>query len=321
MEQTEILSRERLWSPRVGAAAVLGAILALAGFVLLQTSLGGDANFESLAEAHDNASTVWMAGVATCLGYILLTAPLFFLFRAAQVRSPRVKNQLLGLVILGPLLLGISAPLISGGTQEAATTYLDGKAELKLTPAEAKKECADDRDGKSAEEFAEEFEPAGGETAAAACEAKKSEEDKASNAIRDASLLKMGQFVGLAGGLSLVIGMLYTGLWAMRTGLLTRFWGSLGMAVGFASLIGFSPLTFLWFLYVGVLLLGVIPGGKPPAWAAGEAVPWPTPGEKAAAEMEPPDPDAIDVDSSEVDPTPPSGNGSGEPPRKRKRRG
>ncbi len=36
-------------------------------------------------------------------------------------------------------------------------------------------------------------------------------------------------------------------------------------------------------------MLGALPGGKPPAWEAGEAIPWPTPGEKAAAELEPED--------------------------------
>ncbi|MBK5221262.1 MAG: hypothetical protein JJE35_16005 [Thermoleophilia bacterium] len=312
MDTTEILSRERLWSPRVGVAAVVGGLLALLGFILLQGAIGGDANFESLGEAHKNSSTVWLAGAATCIGYLLLTAPLYFLFRAAQVRSPRVKNQMVGIVILGPLLLGLSAPLISGGTQEAANKYLDGNAKLTLTPAEAKNECADDKQDKSAEEFAEDFEPSAGQTPLAACEDKKTEEDKASNAIRDSTLLKIGQFAGLAGGFSLLVGLLYTGLWTMRTGLLTRFWGSLGMAVGFASLIGFSPLTFIWFIYVGILLLGILPASKPPAWEAGEAVPWPTPGEKAAAAMEPEDPDTIDVGSAEVDPT--------EQPRKRKRR-
>ena len=164
MNASEVLSRERLWSARVGIASVVGGILALVGFVLLQSSLGGDANFESLEEAHKNSSTVWLAGIATCIGYLLLTVPLFFLFRAAQVRSPRVKNQMVGLVILGPLLLGISAPLISGGTQEAANQYLDGKAKLTLSPAEAKKECAEDKQDKSAEEFAEDFEASAGQT-------------------------------------------------------------------------------------------------------------------------------------------------------------
>ncbi len=322
MSRKEILSRESAWFTRVGIAGILGGLFALVGFVLLQSSIGGDANFESLTEAHNNGGTVWIAGVLTCVGYLLVAAPLFFLFLAAKARSERVRNQMVGLVLLGPLLLGFSAPLISGGTQEAANTYLDGKAELKLTPAEAKEDCVEDREDSSAEEFAEDFPATGGQTTLAACEEKKSEEDRASNAIRDSTLLKIGQFAGLAGGLSLVAGLLYTGLWAMRTGLLTRFWGSLGMAVGFASIIGFSPLTFLWFIYVGLMLAGILPGGRPPAWEAGKAVPWPTPGEKAAAEMEPPDPDAIDVEATE-DPgeagTLPSGDD--EPPRKRKKRG
>ena len=72
----------------------------------------------------------------------------------------------------------------------------------------------------------------------------------------------------------------------MRTGLLTRFWGSLGMALGAASFI-FFQFALLWFVYLGLLLLGWRSRRQPPAWAAGEAIPWPTPGEKAAAELEP----------------------------------
>jgi uncharacterized membrane protein len=322
--KSQILARERPWFVRVGLAGVLGGILALAGFILLQNSISGDANFESLIEAHENSSGVWLAGALTCLGYLLVAAPLFFLFRAAQARSDRVKNQMVGIVLIGPLLLGLSAPLISGGTQEAANTYLDGNAKLTLTAAEAKEQCTEDKEEKSAEDFAKDFPEVDGKAGIAACEEKKSKESEASNAIKDSSLLKIGQFAGLAGGLSLVIGLLYTGLWSMRTGLLTRFWGSLGMAVGFASIIGFSPLTFLWFIYVGLLLAGILPGARPPAWEAGEAVPWPTPGEKAAAEMEPADEEAIDVSSEEIsdagESAPENGSG-GEPPRKRKKRG
>ncbi len=73
----------------------------------------------------------------------------------------------------------------------------------------------------------------------------------------------------------------------MRTGLLTRFWGSLGIALGVAALLLLIQFTLLWFLYFGLLVLGWVPGGRPPAWAAGEAIPWPTPGEKAAAEISP----------------------------------
>jgi hypothetical protein len=324
VSKSQILARESRWFVRVGVAAIAGGIFALVGFVLLQSAIGGDANFESLVEAHDNSGKVWAAGALTCLGYLLVGAPLYFLFRAAQSRSDRVKNQMVGLVLLGPLLLGISAPLISGGTQEAATSYIDGKVAPEKDAAEVKKECAEEKEDLSAEDFAKDFPEADGKTGLAACEAKTTEESKATAAIKDSTLLKIGQFAGLAGGLSLVVGLLYVGLWSMRTGLLTRFWGSLGMAVGFASIIGFSPLAFIWFIYIGLMLTGAM-RGRPPAWEAGEAIPWPTAGEKAAREMEPSDPGAIDVDSEEVgDPDPGAtngnGNGGGEPPRKRKKR-
>lgn len=321
MSKSQIVAREGQWFTRVGIAGVLGGVLALIGFILLQSAIGGDANFESLLEADENSGNVWLAGILTGIGYFLVAAPLYFLFRAAQARSERVKNQMVGLVLLGPLLLGISAPLISGGTQEAATSYIDGKVEPDKTAGEIKDECAEDKEDKSAEDFEKDFPEVEGKTGLAACEDKKTEESKASQAIKDSTLLKIGQFAGLAGGLSLVVGLLYVGLWTMRTGLLTRFWGSLGMAVGFASIIGFSPLTFLWFIFVGLMLTGAM-RGRPPAWEAGEAIPWPSPGEKAAEELQPSDPDAIDVDSEEVDPPGPNGDGNGgEPPRKRKKRG
>ena len=75
----------------------------------------------------------------------------------------------------------------------------------------------------------------------------------------------------------------------MRTGLLSRFWGSLGMALGVATLIGLVFFLLIWLVYFALLVLGKVPNGKPPAWERGEAVPWPTPGEKAAAELEPED--------------------------------
>ena len=91
---------------------------------------------------------------------------------------------------------------------------------------------------------------------------------------------------GLGGQLGFAVAMFYTALHAMRTGLLTRFWGSLGMALGAVSFI-FFQFALLWFVYLALLLLGRVPGGRPPAWAAGEAIPWPSPGEKAAADLSP----------------------------------
>jgi hypothetical protein len=315
-ERAQIVQREREWGLRCGLAAILGAILGFAGFILLQAALKGEANFEGLREAHEHSSTVWLSGIATGVGYLLLAPPLLFLFKAIQARSERVRGQLLGLVLLGPLLLGIAGIVLAGGTQEAANTYVEGNSSPTASAVkEAPQECREELKDKGKEQFAEDFPAKAGGTALQACEAKKVEESKASEAIKDSSLVGFAQWAGLAGGLALVISLFYCGLWAMRTGLLSRFWGSLGMAVGVAAVIGLSPFVLVWFLYLGLLLIGKVPGGKPPAWDAGEAIPWPSPGEKAAEELQPTDPDAIDVDSTTVPGSPP------EERRKRKQRG
>jgi hypothetical protein len=249
---------------------------------------GGDANFEGLTEAHDKSSAIWLSGVMTLVGYGLITGPLLYLFRAVQGRSERVRNQFIGLVFIGPILLGLAGMALAAGTQQAANTYLDGKADSTLSPKEARSECREEKKDKGAKEFAEKFEADSPAGELSACRDQKEEEDLASNAIKDSSIVTAGQFMGFVGGLSLVVALFYTGLWSLRTGLLSRFWGSLGMAVGVAALIGLTPLALLWFIYLGFLLLGRVPGGKPPAWAAGEAIPWPTPGQKAAAEIEGP---------------------------------
>ena len=306
-EQAGLLARESRWSTRAGICAILGALVAFAGFVVLQTSLSGDTNFESLVEAHEKGGSVWLAGSLTGLGYLLLAPPLLFLFRATQGRSERVKNQFVGLVLAGPILLGVSGLGLAGGTQQAAKAYVDGSSKSTLTPKEAAKECREEAHEKGQKEFAEEFEAEGGKSSAAVCLNQKREEDFASNSIKESSLVKASQFIGLAGGLSLVVALLYTCLWAMRVGLLTRFWGSLGMAVGIAALIGLTPLALLWFLYLGVLLVGRIPGGRPPAWAT------------AAKELEGTEPAGSEQAQSFPEPDIPQ-EGEPGPPRKRKRR-
>jgi hypothetical protein len=323
--KAQILVRERAWGTKAGVASVLGALLALIGFVMLRSTLTGTANFEGLEEAHEKVGTVWASGVLSVAGFLLLIVPMVYLFRAVQVRSDRVRSQLIGIVVLGPLLLGVAAILLAGGTQEAANNYLNGNPKSTLTPKEANEECAAEEKDAGKDQFAEEFAAAGGKTSTQICEGQKHEEDKASNAIKDAGVVSFAQFFTIAGDLAMLIGLFYTCLWAMRTGLLTRFWGALGMAVGVATLIGFSPFMLLWFVYLGVVLLGKVPGGKPAAWDEGEAIPWQTPGQRMAKSLEPKeaaDPDVIDVDATEVgdEGDPDDGSGNGGPRRKRKGR-
>jgi hypothetical protein len=89
------------------------------------------------------------------------------------------------------------------------------------------------------------------------------------------------QYAGLIGSLMLAIGFVLVCMNAMRVGLLTRFLGYLGMVAAAASLflIGSAPALLVevfWLLAVAYLLAGRWPGGDPPAWATGQAEPWPT---------------------------------------------
>ncbi len=76
----------------------------------------------------------------------------------------------------------------------------------------------------------------------------------ANETISDAPLRPLAAGFGLGGQIGFVVAMVYTCLYAMRVGLLTRFWGSLGMALGAVSFL-FFQFALLWFVYLGILLL------------------------------------------------------------------
>jgi hypothetical protein len=92
--------------------------------------------------------------------------------------------------------------------------------------------------------------------------------------------------LGLAGSLGLAFSTVFLGLNAMRSGLMTRFWGTLAMAVGIGTLLFGSVMLIGFMLLVALLISGWWPGARPPAWDAGVAIPWPKPGRPGDA---PPD--------------------------------
>jgi len=132
------------------------------------------------------------------------------------------------------------------------------------------------------------------------------------------------QFPALLG---LIVAMVYVPLQAVRAGLLPRFFGTLGMALG-VSIILLPPGTLLlalWFGWLGLLFVGRVPGGRPPAWEAGEAIPWLKPGEERSSAA--PSGETIEGEATEVPAAagePPEGSqgvqpGSGKRKRKRRR--
>jgi hypothetical protein len=287
MGKGAVVEWERRWRIPVAVLTLLAVALLIGSSAASQVSGNDPAEFLRSVDEHNGS--VAFSGILQGLGFLLLLAPLFYLFRAARSRSSLVRTQMVGLILIAPLFLAVSSGLTAGARTEAADRFVGGEAKSTLSSKEAKEKCVSDRKDEGAKEFKEEFEPAAGEAPLAACEKKKTEEDAAENAISDASLFPIVSGLGLAGGIAFVVSFFYTCLWAMRTGLLTRFWGSLGMASGIVFLLGpvLLIIALVWLLYFAVLLIGVVPGGRPPAWETGEATPWPTPGEKAAAELEP----------------------------------
>jgi len=90
--------------------------------------------------------------------------------------------------------------------------------------------------------------------------------------------------------LALTVAIVLISLNGMRTGLLTRFMGALGMVVGVFQVIqvGASlPLvqTF-WLAGLALLFAGRRPGGDPPAWRTGRAEPWPSAQEARKAQKQ-----------------------------------
>ncbi|HET9196833.1 MAG TPA: hypothetical protein VFN92_01085 [Solirubrobacterales bacterium] len=314
--RAEIRSREQRWAVPVGLASIVGVILLIAARPL---NVSGDGSADFLRQAHDNGGAVVLSGLMQVLAFLLLALPLVYLFRAVQARSDRVRPQLIGLIVAAPLFLAASSGISIGVTTQGADSFSAGDAEATLTAEEANEDCVDERKDEGGDFLVDEYEPAKGESPLRACEDRKLEDDAASHALTEASLAPLATGLGLAGALGFAVALLYTGLWAMRTGLLSRFWGSLGMVAGVAVLLGpvLLLVTLVFFVYFGLLCLGFVPGGRPPAWQAAEAIPWPTPGEKAASEMEP-EGGWDDSEAPEIE----DGGGDEPPsePRKRKRR-
>jgi hypothetical protein len=337
----DVLAWESRWSLPTGLLTFLSVAILIVSAITI-AGVNGTGEAELLVSAHEHSSSVTISSVLEAVGFLILTAPLYFLFRAALSRAGgKMKSQLVGVIIVAPIFFAISGALNGVATNEAADTFHKGEAKSTLSAEKGAEECRDEEREKGAKAFGEKYDS--GASPLKDCEAEEQEESKAKNALSEASLRDAATGFGLAGRIGLAVALIYSCLWAMRVGLLSRFWGSLGMALGVAALLLLVQFCLIFFIYFALLLVGKLPGGRPPAWAAGEAVPWPTPGERMAKELEPreggPEPDegggegadgGIEAPEPEEAPEPAGdGSSSAEGPqaggaprrRKRKRRG
>jgi len=356
VSKSELLERESRGRRPAGLAAIGGALLFALSIVLQQSGFeGGGGTADELSSYHDHASTLLISSIIGAIGFALFCIPLYFLFRAASARSDRVRRAFVAFAFIGPILFSVGQVVATAGIGKAADKFVDQAPAVERQAPDTQATGGDEATtgdqtttdgGQTATEAAKDAKgEKGEETVTANTESTETttgsdsssddddpEEKLADDLVDDESLISTGTSLRIPGIFGLLVGMIYIPLWAMRTGLMTRFWSSLGMALGVSILllgpIGIFMLV-IWFAAIGLQLAGWWPGGRPPAWEAGIAIPWPRAGdpdpdttlEGSGRELED---DAGDggMEGPDVD-SPASGNGAppqGPPPRKRKRR-
>jgi hypothetical protein len=112
-------------------------------------------------------------------------------------------------------------------------------------------------------------------------------------ALTQAAALQTTTYLGLVSGLALTVGMVVVALSASRVGLIPRWMMYLAIV---AAVLAFTPfgdafgfvqelIPAFWLVAMGFLLMERLPS-DPPAWASGEAMPWPSPAEMRAQQAE-----------------------------------
>jgi hypothetical protein len=242
MNRQEILERERRWARPAGFAAIAVPLLYIAA-----TAVGQSINVpdglptDQIVTVAADSATIFAASVLRALSAFAMLPALYLLFRAAEARSQRVQRPMIGFVFVTPIALAVSTIVLYAGQDQLATDFITESA-------------------------------AGGDIY-----------NLFDDLVHDSTLVTVGQALTQLAGLALVVTMVYVPLQSYRVGLLTRFFGTLGMAFGVIALlipqIGMLPLV-IWFGWLGFVILDRVPKGRPPAWDAAVAIPWPRPGEE-----------------------------------------
>ncbi|MGI9020953.1 MAG: hypothetical protein ACR2G3_09625 [Solirubrobacterales bacterium] len=268
MNRQRTLEWEARWAVPAAVSAFLSALLFLVNALVVSPNgvVSSRSPVDQLTQYDEVRGTMLLVSVLVMVSLALFAVALVYLFKAAAARSQGIRYGFIGLVAAGPILFGAAGIL-------QHFTYSNAAAEF-ATPGGGA--------GIPIGEYADDL-------------------------VREQVTTGLSAGFGLAGIVALVFGVIYTALWAMRVGLVTRFFGTFGMALGaslplFGATFSLLALMF-WIAWLGLIYIGKVPGGPAPAWAAGEAVPWPKPGEAQPAPERDIDAEASELfaDAEEVD--------------------
>lgn len=302
-QRQEAIAYEASRRPRAGVIAAVAGALTLLGGVLglsavervpderlvtlvdaLAANAAGNGRIPGgsglqLIQIADAPALLAISRGAIALGTLGLLVVLLFLFRAVLHR--RAQNRLpVALAVVGGVFYAVASVVSVAGLVSLGNEIKD----------------AADQSGSAVQDLA-----------------------------REQALAAGAQSFASFAALLLGTGMVMICLQAMRAGLLTRFLGILGMLLGGIFVLSATPVQLdqppvirtFWLGAVALLLLDRLPGRSlPPAWAAMEAVPWPSnrpaPAPKAAPDRDEPSPQT-------PAPTPRAPHSSSKKRRKRRR--
>lgn len=289
----EQIENERRRAP-IAAATAAFSLIAIFASQALDAQVLADASdqAESLVLREGELGALLPGAILQALAFGLLAVPTWFLFTAAQNRSEQMSPRFKPLILIGAFAFAASVLVSLFATDSIATEFVGG------SPTEGDEGV-----------------------------------ERAEDLLTNSGLRGLGGGLAAAGTLGIAFGTGYSALHAMRTGLFTRFWGTLGLAFSVVFVLGSIIPGFVALGLLGVIFVlfhgamsgwGKWPGDQPPAWAAGEAVPWPVPGQQPETRPEelarPEDFEDIDGSASEVSSERP-GRRDNKRKRKRKARG
>lgn len=258
MDRDQIIEREARWRPYAVASAMASFTLYLVALILLSSSgiAAGELLTDSLRTYEQETATLMIAAVISAISVLCLGLPLLYLFKAAQARTAKVRGIFAPLTIAGPVLLALYGFLGSIGQAQIASDFVSQATGVGDIYSLAER------------------------------------------LIDDSGVFQLARSLYFPALLILIFVMIYVPVWSIRTGLIHKTAGTIGMAIGAIQIfvppqIGMMILV-LWFGYIAVLLSGRLPGGRPPAWEEGVAIPW------DPRAQEPPLPVVVEADAREI---------------------
>jgi hypothetical protein len=282
----ELTSQEIEDERRRGRIAGIVALAGVVIFVVSMAALAGDFNAAGQAEQLRTFDSV----KGDLLLQVILQAIAVLMFLPALVsffRSIRARSDAIRPGLIGVV---IASPILLAAS--LVVTYFAFKA--------------------AADAF---LDPAAGHDTGS--------DDAADDVFYDQFPTQLRTGLGLAGSLGLAFTTVYLALHSIRAGLMTRFWGTLAMALGIGTLLFGSLMLLAYIIVIGLLVAAFWPGKRPPAWDAGKAIPWPSPGRPGDAEPSEPEaaePADFEGTATEVEPDGDASPGGTARKRKRKQR-